>query len=55
MLASPVATCKMADVNPVDYIAATLRAILDGHPVSVRSDRYPFQRHGSKSSTLVIL
>ena len=32
MLASPVATCKMADVNPVDYIAATLRAILDGHP-----------------------
>jgi len=32
MLASLVATCKMADVNPVDYIAATLSAILDGHP-----------------------
>ena len=32
MLASLVATCKMADMNPVDYIAATLRAILDGHP-----------------------
>ena len=23
--------------------------------VTVRSDRYPFQRHGSRSSTLVIL
>ena len=34
MLASLVATCKMSDVNPVDYIAATLRAILDGHPQS---------------------
>jgi hypothetical protein len=32
MLASLVATCKMADVNPVDYFAATLCAILDGHP-----------------------
>jgi hypothetical protein len=32
MLASLVATCKMSDVNPVDYIAATLRAVLDGHP-----------------------
>ncbi len=28
MLASLVATCKMSDVNPVDYLAATLRAIL---------------------------
>jgi hypothetical protein len=34
MLASLVATCKMSGVNPVDYIAATLRAILDGHPKS---------------------
>lgn len=35
MLASLVATCKMADVNPVDYIAATLCAILDGHRKAV--------------------
>ncbi len=34
MLASRVATCKMSDVNPVSYIAETLRAILDGHPAS---------------------
>ncbi|WP_341224297.1 transposase domain-containing protein [Loktanella salsilacus] len=31
---SLVATCKMSEVNPVDDIAATLRAILDGHPQS---------------------
>jgi hypothetical protein len=24
----------MSDVNPIDYIAQTLRAILDGHPAS---------------------
>jgi len=34
MLAPLVATCKMSNVNPVDYIADTLRAILDGHPQS---------------------
>jgi transposase len=34
MIASLVATCKMSDVNPVDYIAVTLCAILDGHPQS---------------------
>jgi len=34
MLASLIATCKMSDVNPIDYIARTLRAILDGHPRS---------------------
>ncbi|MDA7428867.1 transposase domain-containing protein [Primorskyibacter aestuariivivens] len=31
MLASLVATCKLAGVNPVDYLAYTLRVILDGH------------------------
>ncbi len=31
MLASPVATCKLSGANPVDYLADTLRAILDGH------------------------
>jgi hypothetical protein len=34
MRASLVATCKMSDVNPVDYLGATLRVILDGHPQS---------------------
>jgi len=43
MLASLVATCKMADVNPVDYIAATLRAILDGHPQSRIEDLMPWR------------
>ena len=43
MLASLVATCKMSNVNPVDYIAATLRAILDGHPQSGIEDLMPWQ------------
>jgi len=43
MLASLVATCKMSDVNPVDYIAATLRAILDGHPQSGIEDIMPWR------------
>ena len=42
MLASLVATCKMSGVNPVDYIAATLRAILDGHPQSGIEDLMPW-------------
>ena len=42
MLASLVATCKMADMNPVDYIAATLRAILDGHPTSRIEELMPW-------------
>jgi hypothetical protein len=41
MLASLVATCKMAEVNPANYIAATLRAILDGHPQSRIKDLTP--------------
>ncbi|WP_265502943.1 transposase domain-containing protein [Paracoccus beibuensis] len=32
MLASLVATCKMSGVNPVDYLATTLHAVMDGHP-----------------------
>jgi transposase len=43
MLASLVATCKMSGVNPVDYIAATLRAILDGHPKSDIEDLMPWR------------
>lgn len=34
LLASIVATCKLNGVDPVAYLAATLRAILDGHPQS---------------------
>ena len=43
MLASLVATCKMSDVNPVDYIAATLHAILDGHPQNGIEDLMPWR------------
>ena len=42
MLASLIATCKMSDVNPVDYIARALRAILDGHPRSLIEDLMPW-------------
>jgi hypothetical protein len=42
-VASLVATCKMSDVNPVDYLAATLRAILDGHPQSGIEDLMPWR------------
>ena len=41
MLASLVVTCDMADLNAVDYIAATLRAILDGHPQRRIADPLP--------------
>ena len=43
MLASLVATCKMSSVNPVDYIANTLQAILDGHPKSRIEDLMPWR------------
>ena len=43
MLASLVATCKMAEVNPVNYIAATLCSILDGHPQSRIEDLMPWR------------
>jgi hypothetical protein len=43
MLASLVATCKMSGVNPVDYLAATLRAILDGHPKSRIEELMPWR------------
>lgn len=49
MLASLVATCKLAAVNPVDYLAATLRAILDGHPRS-RIEDLMLWRHAQTSS-----
>ena len=42
MLASLLAICKIADVNPVDYFNATLCAILDGHPQSRIEDLMPW-------------
>lgn len=42
MLASLIATCKLSDVNPVDYIAETLRALLDGHPKSRIEELMPW-------------
>ena len=41
MFASLVVTCDMADLNAVDYLAATLRAILDGHPQRRIADPLP--------------
>ena len=49
MLASLVATCKISSVNPVDYLDATLRAILDGHPKSRIDDLMPW-RYAQPSS-----
>lgn len=43
LLASILATCKLAEVNPVAYIAETLRAILDGHPQSRIEDLMPWR------------
>ncbi len=42
LLASLVATCKLSDINPVDYIADTLRALLDGHPKSRIEELMPW-------------
>ena len=50
MLASLVATCKMSDVDPVDYFATTLRAILDGYPLSFIDDLMPW--HFRRPSSL---
>jgi hypothetical protein len=49
MLAPLVATCKMSDVNPVDYLASTLRAILDGHPQSGIEDLMPWRFNQTSS------
>ena len=49
MLASIIATCKMADVDPVAYIDHVLRAILDGHPRSDIDDLMPWN-YGTASS-----
>ena len=45
----PVVQELSDDVNPVDYLAATLRAILDGHPQSGIEDLMPW-RYAQPSS-----
>jgi len=42
MLASLIANCKMCDVDPVSYLAETLRALLDGHPKSRIDELMPW-------------
>ena len=42
MLASLIANCKMSDVDPVSYLADTLRALLDGHPKSRIDELMPW-------------
>lgn len=49
LLASIVATCKLNDVNPVDYVADTLRAILNGHPQSRIDELMPWRFQKSSS------
>lgn len=52
MLASLIATCKMSDANPVDYITRTLRAILNGHAGRRIGDLMPwsFDRLSSRAA-----
>ncbi len=49
LLASLVATCKLNGVDPVTYLAATLRAILDGHPQNRIDDLMPWRCHTGSS------
>jgi hypothetical protein len=49
LLASIVATCKLNVVDPVAYLAATLRAILDGHPQSRIEDLMPWRFQAQSS------
>ena len=49
MLASLIATCKMSDVNPTDYIAETLQAILHGHPMSRIEELMPWASTNASS------
>ena len=51
MLASLVATCKMAGVNPVDHLDDTLRALLDGHSRSGIEDLMPWRPMQTSSLT----
>ena len=52
LLSSIVATCKLNDVNPVAYIAETLTAILDGHPLSAIERLMPWRFRKASSQIL---
>ena len=52
LLSSIVATCKLNDVNPVAYIAETLTAILDGHPLSAIEGLMPWRFRKASSQIL---
>jgi transposase len=43
LLSSIVATCRLNDVNPVDYLAETLTAIINGHPQGRIDDLMPWR------------
>jgi len=42
LFASLIGTCKMNDVNPFDYLKATLEALANGHPQSQIDDLMPW-------------
>jgi hypothetical protein len=52
LLSSIVATCKLNDVNPVAYVAETLTAILDGHPLSAIEGLMPWRFRKASSQIL---
>ena len=43
LLASLLATCKLSAVDPAAYVAATLEAIVEGHPQSAIDDLMPWR------------
>ena len=43
LLASLLATCKLSAVDPAAYVAATLQAIVDGHPQNAIDDLMPWR------------
>ena len=43
LLASLIATCKINGVEPMGYLAATLHAIINGHPMSRIDELMPWR------------
>lgn len=52
LLASLVATCKINGVEPVAYLAATMTAILDGHPMGRIDGLMPWRIQNTSSDTV---
>ena len=55
LLASLVATCKLNGVEPVAYLAATMTAILDGHPMSRIDELMPWRFQATSSETAQVV